>query len=229
MHRKLLIGLLATGFCFQPAIAHSACNHKQVLVKDSSTPSYEVGTCLHKRTYITLGKKEWIVLQYKNEQPRQIEGPYSDWVAIHKQGLLETLIERIIKLLTQRAPSFNCGVWQIDPLQDNAFCFESTDNLTLCRADTSRTDTLIIRDRKTGKRYKSNWLAGYGNNLKAWPLEKLPVYEGAVYLIRMAGKIRKLTFHKIPETLSGNYKTSWMVGQRCTRQAKKRWPAVPGY
>jgi hypothetical protein len=231
MPRKLLIGLIAS-LCVESVFADSACGENEVLVKDSSEKAseeplpYQVGTCLSKGTYLTLKEEQWIELQYRKES-RTVHGPYSDWIAIEKKGFLETMIERLIKRLGRRVPSSNCGVWEIDALQDNAFCFEPTVVLNLCRAKTSRTDTLVIKDRKTGRKESYNWQ--HSQNSYPWPVDDFPVDDGAVYRVRLGGKIRKLTFHQVPNSLSGSYETAWMIDNKCFRQAKIRLsgPKVP--
>jgi len=231
MHRKLVIGLIAClGVEFAPA-AHSACRQNDVEVIKTSS-SYQVGSCLTTRTYLSLKEREWIVLQPKEGKTRLIYGPYlekekkpkkSDEKKSNKKDEGKTLIEKIIETVRKRAPPSNCGVWEIDALEDNAFCFEFTKGLNLCRAHSTHTDTLIIKGSNTDQQYQDNWLHD-DNGLKAWPLDAFPVSDGAVYRVSIRGKIRKLTFHQVPAPLSGSYETEWMLDNKCYRQVDLRWP-----
>ncbi|MEK8018010.1 MAG: hypothetical protein VSS75_014140, partial [Candidatus Parabeggiatoa sp.] len=184
--------------------------------------------------YLSLKEREWILLQPKYGKTRLIYGPYlekekkskknkSDDNKSNKKGEGETLIEKLKKAITQRALSSKCGGWEIDALEDNAFCFEFTKGLNLCRADSTHTDTLIIKNSNTGLQYQENWLHD-DNGLKAWPLDRFPVSDGAVYQVAIRGKIRKLSFHKVPRPLSGSYETEWMLDNQCYRQVDIRWP-----
>jgi hypothetical protein len=216
-------------------LADFLCDTYQVLVqKTSKVSSYKVNSCLGENTYLSLKKKEWIILKTSQGKKRRVNGPYSDRLSLKKKltsmALIKNIIERIKKVLRLRGETKNnCGIWEIDVLQDQFFCVDtSLKRPVLCRTDTSAIDTVIIQDtlqdKQKRKQLQYQWPPGELYRLKGWAEDYLPISDGAVYWIQVGNRERRtLTFYQAPESLTDSYKMAWMLDKQCYRQADMAW------
>ena len=140
MLRKLLIGFIFC-FCLESALA---CANNEVFVEKSTSPEYKEGTCLSKKTSITLKKGECIVLKPKNASATKKCGPYSDRKAI--KGGLRRLIERLIGVLRLHFYGNQCM-----NLLFYEYCFGLVDNALypISTGDIEHSDTPIVEGQKT--------------------------------------------------------------------------------
>ena len=231
LDKKIVIIFIACLWA-ESVFAQFPCSTYNILVqKTSKVSSYQVNTCLGEHTYLSLKKKEWLLLKTSQGKNRRIDGPYSDKLLIDKKltsiTLIESLITRLKKVLRLRGgtPS-SCGIKDIDILHDQVFCIDPwLKRPTLCRTDTSDAETVIIRDRQHNKQWQYQWQPGEIRRRKAWPIEYLPINDGTVYQIQVGNRqSQNLTFYQTPEPLAGSYLMAWMLDKQCYRQVDVNWP-----
>lgn len=109
-----------------------------------------------------------------------------------RKPLPEILKELALRSEEAELPDFQ----KIDALNDNHYCFMETSWLTLGRAKADQTVTLEIFARENPDQgIKRDWLAG--ESLMAWPIDVLPVKDGAVYLVIIDDDPHNLTLHQV--------------------------------
>jgi hypothetical protein len=222
MPTKWFIGLIFI-FCCDFALAASCGKDEVLIIKTkilTKNPRYSVGNCLKTSQIYPpkfLKQGEHIVVEFSNKQKRTIYGP--------ENNLIRFLKKIIEKLISPRGYS-DCDIWDIDiSVDEEAFCYESTKELFLCREDVDYSTHLFIEDHATGKLYKRIWL--YGKARFLLPQDKFPIRDGVSYQFKISDdRWKTITFYKVPKTFSGNKETSWMIDKRCYRQANIRVPVV---
>jgi hypothetical protein len=159
----------------------------------------------------------------ENEQPKKTEQDNPKPQTEPRESLLEALRKRITRRTTEKElPDFQ----KIDALNDNNYCFIDARWLVLGRTEANQTVSLEIFARDHPEQeVKRDWLAGEA--FMTWPLDALPVKDGAVYLVSINNDLHNLTLHQVttdPRTindLSKFYEQKWEKCQRQLRILKK--------
>lgn len=130
----------------------------------------------------------------ENEQPQKTEqdpNPLKELSERSKESF-ETAKDAITRRITEELPDFQ----KIDALNDNNYCFIDSSWLVLGRTETNQTVTLEISTRENPEQeIKRDWLAGEA--FITWPMDALPVKNGAVYLVSINNDSHNLTLHQV--------------------------------
>jgi hypothetical protein len=160
-----------------------------------------------------------------NEQPNKADNEQSQKTEQNnpkpqtetRKSLPKTLADLATRRTTEKElPDFQ----KIDALNDNNYCFIDARWLVLGRTEANQTVSLEIFARDHPEQeVKRDWLAGEA--FMTWPLDALPVKDGAVYLVSINNDSHNLTLHQVataPRTindLSKFYEKKW---EKCQRQ-----------
>jgi hypothetical protein len=153
----------------------------------------------------------------ETEQPEKTEQDNSKPQTKPRKSLTEIIKELATRRTTEtELPDFQ----KIDAFNDNDYCFIDSSWLVLGRTEANQTATLeIVARENPAQEIKRDWLAGEA--FMTWPLDTLPVKDGAVYLVSINNDPHNLTLHQVatdPRTvadLSKFYEHKW---EKCQRQ-----------
>lgn len=132
----------------------------------------------------------------ENEQPQKTEQdpkPPKEFLERTKESIEIVVKEAIRRTIGEELlPDFQ----KIDALNDNNYCFIDSSWLVLGRTETNQTVTLEISTRENPEQeIKRDWLAGEA--FMTWPMDALPVKDGAVYLVSINNDPHNLTLHPV--------------------------------
>lgn len=161
-----------------------------------------------------------------NEQPKKADNEQSKKTEQDNpkpQTELERLREFVKNLegdlksrtTEKKLPDFQ----KIDALNDNNYCFIDARWLVLGRTEANQTVSLEIFARDHPEQeIKRDWLAGEA--FMTWPLDALPVKDGAVYLVSINNDSHNLTLHQVadPRTINNLRKFYEQKWEKCQRQ-----------
>ncbi|MCP4699756.1 MAG: hypothetical protein GY862_23335 [Gammaproteobacteria bacterium] len=220
-------GLKASGDAALSQSATAIADTATVEVTASNSSKYKTKQILPKDAMIELGKGEKLGLKASagggTAAEYSVQGPYSDEQA--KQRGLPRVIETLIELASPHARRFglltNPNHLDLSRTGDFGFCYPAAAaSITLWRDDAPPdSGRLSIKKLGSEKSAAQRWPAR--KNTLAWP-RKLPVIDGASYLVELDWSYMVITLHQLPsEELPSNvYKASRMVEKGCFRQAE---------
>ena len=132
----------------------------------------------------------------ENEQPQKTEQDPKPQKGFSERS--KESIEKAKRALARRTtgeellPDFQ----KIDALNDNDYCFIDSSWLVLGRTEANQTVTLeIVAKENSEQEVKRDLLAGEA--FMTWPMDALPVKDGAVYLVSINNDSHNLTLHPV--------------------------------
>ena len=230
--RKLSIGLLAGASMIVLGVTAEA---GQLVVLESTAPSYKGGTVLDGAKSISVPAGAKITVVSEDGVSRQIVGPYkgvpeSKAAAGKSNGKLIAALSGLLKEREKSSSSLGTirsgnkksdsvnNPWHISTDASGDRCVPANKQVILYRQDDSHAVGLTIRAAGSRKDTSGNWKAG-------WKSLRLPerfsseVKDGARYKVSLDEASVNLTFHVMPGNLTSPAdQAAWMAEKHCRAQ-----------
>jgi len=207
--RKAILASVFTTFAY-------ACP-AQWKILNASDSSWINQNLTDKGPITSLKPGEYVELTDGKRVSERISGPINNlWEHIDHNA--KVLFRAVNRISTQRAITQSPANYaQLDPWQDDAYCYNSSVDLQLARQDA---EFLLDINFSSGKTRKTvRWRAE--EVTLAWPTE-IPVADGQQYQLALGQQARLLRLHQVPEAalLSKEDMALLLCAKGCARQAE---------